>query len=509
MIANGLMPTVDYGNYVDYAIGGGLLFESDPAVPVEAKPPGEYVSSLGALALFPNVGIGRYGPFVRRQPLGVLRAIAKCSAASSSIGAIKAAVLSGGFTFTPAGGPAGAEGEDDPDYQKAMDAADECRRAAESMDQPLESWAWEAMDAIGERVKVAENVLAVVGDGPDKGKYALRAIKHKPRWSWRFSVDRAMNISAIDAWSMDGEWGHFDPDAFTWLAWEPTDGDPRGSSVLDACFLAWQGWLDQFPDFLKGNKEYGTPSLFATTSKLSAKMVPATDCYGVEIPGKPITAEAALSRTLGQRFGNGSVVAAPEGATAKVLESARDNLTIINGLTYCEGLIVKTILLQLRATVEAKHGSRADSETGQDIMGTLVRHIRQWVCAGARRAFYYQLRENHGEDYARRFTPRISLGKTEHQDFAAIAGAVALLYQAGFFAEDQLPWIDDYLGLPMRRPGAARVGPQLDNAGKPDSGTPKTSEPNGGAPKVLDLDTFRASMDEIRAIMARNQEVAA
>jgi hypothetical protein len=66
----------------------------------------------------------------------------------------------------------------------------------------------------------------------------------------------------------------------------------------------------------------------------------------------------------------------------------------------------------------------------------------------------------------------------------AFCQAAGVLHQSGYLAEEQLPEMDQKLGLRPRRPGAKRVGPQLDSAGAPADGPEPAPAPreNGGAP---------------------------
>jgi hypothetical protein len=122
--------------------------------------------------------------------------------------------------------------------------------------------------------------------------------------------------------------------------------------------------------------------------------------------------------------------------------------------------IVLALLGQTRMTLEAQHGSRADSETGQDVGGNIIRLLRIWLERFVRELLILQNTWNYGEDMARRLSPLVDLGGAEHQDFAKNAAGVGVLFQAGVLTRGQLPATDTFLGLPQRQPDDLRVGPQ-------------------------------------------------
>jgi hypothetical protein len=459
---------------------GDLISGSQANDPVrEADPEKEYVAFPSEKAHLGVEPFSSYGAFFRRQQLHVLRSMPLAPAIGSSLSALCAGTLSGGFVLTPAVRDK-APTEDDADAEEAQRAVEECLHSAFRLEQPLEVWAWEMLhSAFVEGHKLSETVMEVLGEGPYAGTYGLKALKTKPRWSYRFRVDGAMNVEAIDCYTVRDKWESIDPSHFAWLTWDIRDGDPRGRSILDSVFHAFNLLMQLWPEFYQGNIKFGSPSLFITTSVLAKQMVPPRDAQGQEIPGKkPVTAEFAAAK-MGDRMKGGATVAMPQGSTATVIESQRDGLGMNNAIALLEAQIVKAILLQVRATMESKHGSRADSETGQDVLGTLLRFVRTLTCQPARKVFHSLLAANHGEAYACRFTPHVGLGRIEPQDFVAFATAIGVLYQAGYLTETQLPEMDAFLNIPQRRQGEERVGPQKDVAAMKPAEPAPAPEPKG------------------------------
>src|SRR5262249_36249156 len=112
--------------------------------------------------------------------------------------------------------------------------------------------------------------------------------------------------------------------------------------------------------------------------------------------------------------------------------------------------IARAIRLATRDTQEAKYGSRADSETSQDVTGNLIgagkRHV-SWMVEWD--VVHGIVHANWGLEVARRFTPKVSIGKTEHQDRAQMASAVSSLWSGGVITPSQLAYCQtELLGLP-------------------------------------------------------------
>lgn len=391
-------------------------------------------------------------------------------AVGSSFNALRAAVLSGPVGLLPAvrqrNGPP-AEGQVDGsavEGEMAAEIADSNRRTLDAWETPANLVAWEGMEAMYLGHMLAERVVADVEDGPDAGLLAIRKVRWLPRSSYRFRVDRSMNVIGINALTVKGDgslgWDLMEPEHFTWLTWDPYRGDPRGRSLFRMAYHAWRMLMRLWPEIEKGWHQFGTPYLWGTTAPNARHLPPTDPATGRPMPGAaPISPEQAMVIAM-NRMVNGSRAAGPNGSDLKVIESSKDSTMVSNAIGLLEGQVIRAILLQLRATVEAKHGSKADGEIGQDIMGTLVRFVRIWLERWLRSLLMGQNALNYGQDIARRLTPLVTLGEQEHQDFAAVASGVGLLWQSGFFAKGQMPFVDTFIGFPQRDPDDARVGPQ-------------------------------------------------
>ena len=157
-------------------------------------------------------------------------------------------------------------------------------------------------------------------------------------------------------------------------------------------------------------------------------------------------------------FQNGSVLVVPSGAEVVPIQPQGDGAVFHEAVDLFNREIVQAILMQTRATREAEHGSKADSETGQDIFGLLVESGRAMLAGTLRDDCFRQLVAlNYGQDVADEFTPLVTFG-THNRDRAAQWNAVANLMRSGYFGDSQLEEVDSMMGLPIRDAQADAVG---------------------------------------------------
>ena len=441
----------------------------DPATPaVRTDPREDYVAS-GPLASW-DAGdemdreLALDGP-TGWHGLGKYRAMYRTPAAGSSFNALRAAVLAAPIGLLPAvkraGRPAapGQEQGDDVEAQMAAQVADSNRRLLDRWEVSADEVAWELMEAMYLGHVMAEVEADDVSGGPDDGLLAVTGLRTLPRENYRFLVDKAGRVARIGALAIDGRWRQFATDSFAWLTWDPHRGDPRGRSCFAMAYYHWRMLMDLWPEVYKGYRQFGVPMMWGHTAPGAAQMMPETNDDGsYRAGGRPVSAQHLMLRQM-VRMAGGSKACGPDGSGIEVIESSKDSSVAAGGITILEGQVIRTILLQIRATVEAKHGSKADSETGQDILGTLVRFVRKWLERFFRSVLMKQNEWNYGIDIARRLTPLVNMGEHEHQDFASEVGAVASLFQSGFFQADQLGSLDERWGFQQRTQGGVRVGP--------------------------------------------------
>lgn len=497
-----MFPLVDYSSWpgssvLDVDIASGVADPGAAGELVEADPRREYVSaSEGIYRDVDRDFLRCESPF--GGPYGwhgaeTYELMYRTPAVGSSLNALRAGVLINGINLLPAIKPTvglGKPGQARGTPLEADMAAEICesnRRLLDGWDTPADLVLWEHMEDMYLGHVLSEVVADDVRGGPDDGLLAIRAVKPKPRGAFRFRVDRQMNVLSIGARAVDEatgtvEWTQFEPEHFAWSTWDSYRGDPRGRSCFRMAHYHWKLLVELWPDIAKGWHQFGVPMLYGTTAQ-GATMVKAVDAKGRPIAGPGQLPEHQMARVLREMRG-GSVATGPFGSDIKVVESTKDSSVAAGGVTMLEAEIKQSIILAIRATTEAQHGSKADSETSQDVMGTLIRFVRKGRERFLRQLLIKQNTWNYGEDIARRLTPLVDLGSTEHQDFSTNAAGVGVLYQASYFTVNQLPYVDTFLGLPQRQIGDQRVGPQgiVPDTPAPDPNAPAPADGRAPAP---------------------------
>lgn len=480
---------------IDVAIGGP---DGQPA-PVVADPRKEYVASADVHG---NDEIDRGFLAIEDRFRGPLawhgieeyERMYHTPIAGSCIDAIRCGVLANDLNLLPAVSAKAlvpGSGQRKGSAVEADLAAEICesnKRLLAAWETPVHQVLWEHMDDLYLGHVLSEIVADDVVGGPDDGLLAIKAIRSKPRSTYQFRVDRSFNVIGIRAMAIDEatgsiDWKLFEPEHFLWSTNDCHRGDPRGRSVFRKAHYHWRLLMDLWPEVWKGWKQFGVPMTYGNTADAGEKMVPLTGKDGRPLPGPGVTREYAMAMTMA-RMRNGDSAAGPFGSNIKVIESTKDASVASGGLSLLEGQIIRSLHLQLRATTESKHGSRADSETGENLFGTVLRAQKSRREPFVRSALMRQNTWNYGADIAKRLTPIPDLGGTEHQDFAANAAGFGLLFQAAYPTEEMLQEWDAKLGFTPRRLGENRVGPNgvVSNQAAPEPGAPtKPAKPDSGA----------------------------
>ena len=356
-------------------------------------------------------------------------------------------------------------------YDQAVEIADFCKRCLDRINRPyLTDILHDMLDAIPLGNKVAEMVYEVPTGGKLANKLVLQVTQGEAPAELRLrcrSLLEPLRIPRIGAGAridcpgflLVGVPGNvknlFLRRKFAVLTWRPQNMSPLGQSILRAVYDPW--WLKQQ---MKGElAKFG--ALFAMDKAVGitaehAQPYPVKDANGNNmldpVTGGPIylTPEEAMVASMVE-MRNGSSAAFPFGSEYLPVGPTTEGQFFDYVMTYLDNQIAKPILGGTRATEEAKHGSKADSQTGQDIMGLSTQFGKTALSEMIRWDILHNLVEyNYGVDAAEEFLPLVSLGQTEQQDFASEATAIAALQTAGYFVPSQLPEVDARLGLPIR-----------------------------------------------------------
>jgi hypothetical protein len=384
---------------------------------------------------------------------------------NASINVLKSAVLASGISVQPAldeEGDGSAFGSESSRRRRpsslASEIADFCKRNLDNLARPLHDVLYEMLDALALGNKAAEQVYYIPESGPDAGRLCLRALKIKPRRSLSFVVDVYFNVIGIIGLIP----GQGAPVIVETIIGEPSqvpnllprakfavftnravDGDPRGTSLIRPAYSVWWLKMQVWAEYLKYLTQFAGPSLIGYTAQNA-------QTYVDPVSGQTQNPEQVMLATLVQ-FRNGTAAVFPFGAKVEPLKMEGDGKAFLEAIDLFDRQITKAILYQTLATEEGEHMARAAGETHQDILGLQIRAIKASLIAMLVNDVLRPLvRYNFGDDAAQSMTPTVSLGETEHQDFASDAGAVALLNRAGFLHVSQYAGIDQMLGLPER-----------------------------------------------------------
>jgi hypothetical protein len=395
---------------------------------------------------------------------------------------VKVAILRRGLSVTPAVKQKVA-GEQEPDYDLAAEIAQFVKRQIQRLDRPfVTDVLWDMLDAIATGNRVAELVFEdkepldqdafpllkkQIGDYP----LQLRAVKVKPRRTTAFVVDPYLNVVGLlvlmpgRPYALLGGMLLTSPEQlenllprskFAVLTFGSKDADPRGRAGLRPLYSAWWFKRQVDPEFLAYVAQFARPGLIGTLAENAQEEQeedPETGELLFDAEGVPVTTgpDTRMETAL-VNFRGGTYIVIPFGATVKPLEVQGEGAPFLNAYEYLDGQMSTAYLHQKLATSEAQFGTRAQSQTHQDILDTLTEFDRTKVEEFIEREIFLPLvRYNYGEA-AEHLVPKASLGDTGEADLAEqLQGLAAVGYTVD---ASQYPEIDARTGLPPRDPAS-------------------------------------------------------
>jgi len=383
----------------------------------------------------------------------------------SSIRSLKVAVLSKGPRFL-ARVKAPSKWSKDPEKLTKYEKAEEIRlfieRMCDRLQEPLENILFEMLDCLVYGHAVAEETYEVRG-----GQLILKTLRVKPRENYSFVVDRYMNLEGLVGTSIYqpamqlGSLSNVSKEdvipreKFFILTWDGHSGDPRGSSLLRGAYNAWYLKQQTWPQYLKFLVQFGTPSIAAFLPEESGD-VEVIDSEGnvkTDSEGNPVvlSAEEAMLEKL-IAFANGTAIVLPHGSEIELIQSQGDGGAYVKAFDLYDRQMTRAILIAARATMEAEHGSKADSSTAQDILADFTQYIqRQVEAAFMRDVIMPVVRYNFGDDAADGvLCPYMALSEVAREDVIGYGNMIANLARSEMIHTSQLPGIDAALNLPER-----------------------------------------------------------
>lgn len=356
-----------------------------------------------------------------------------------------------------------------PEYDAAREVADFVASQLSSMNRPMATIVAELMEAVVYGSCVAE--IVYLDDVDEKGAPILKLadIKAKARRKYAFVCDRFFNILGV----VSRELGYMASGIYTGstnpdpkdviprekilvLTFNSRYGDPRGMSVLRPAYAPYYIKTQIWPQFLKFLIGFASPSLVGYTPENGPEEIDAYEDDGVtpklnaDGSQAAITPEEDMLATL-LGFQAGTVAVLKGGSKLDVLWSQGAGEGFQKAIDLFDRQIAMAILKTHRTLLEAKHGSKADAESAQDITDVYVALLRDQVGGVLTHDLAYQLVfVNKGLETAKKYAPTLSLQAVNKQDFAKAAEAVAKLWAAKYLHPSQVEEVDALIGLPER-----------------------------------------------------------
>lgn len=338
----------------------------------------------------------------------------------------------------------------------------------------MDSWRREQLrQALAFGNSVSEIDWDIVEDGPWKDHFIVTRLRLQQPENYGFIVDRwgevygvaplgaaagtqfpignliALSSNPFATKILEGAVPRYKLAVWTW---EQRGTDPRGTSALLAAYIPWwskQRALEEWSCWLG---RYAQPSIWATPGP-DALPVCVTLADGTQIITQPTE---KLLEAL-KNFKSASVLALPYGSELHIAEVTGGAEPFLKSIEAFDAQITKGILGQHQAVAAGADGKSMEQIRGI-ILRMVVGGIRRWVAQNIQRDIVKPLIEaNYGN--VEGLLPVIDLG--DGDGFPITATEVAVLFQAGYFSEDQLPYIDKQLGIPVRQ-STNRVGPVND-----------------------------------------------
>lgn len=351
--------------------------------------------------------------------------------------------------------------QDQDGYDESKELVDFCNPILANLTIPLDDVCRDLLSAMKFGNRVAENVWAYDSTYTGKTQIILSALKVKPRSATAFVVDPYMNVLGLLG-QVEGQQVTLPRERFAVLSFRPKDSDPRGSTIYRPAYNAWDLKQRTWPEYLRYLVQFASPSLFATTAE-NAGNEEITDSNGIPTGQYMTAVEALLSRMLA--FQNGSAMAAPYGTLLKELWSQGNGEAFLKSFQLYNREIAMGIVSQTRALLESEFGSKADSQTANDVLTMLIRQLKRSICLMLKRDVLRLLvRYNFGPKLEL-LTPYVTLGETVQRDWAGDLLAAA---KAGYgFHPSQLAALDERFNVPVRDINAVDEAAKTDTPPQP------------------------------------------
>lgn len=361
---------------------------------------------------------------------------------------LKILTLSDGLTVTPSHQQPPITSTD-PDAQADFEKADLMAQYVRSVlarladiDRPIMRTLWNLMDATRLGHKIAEVTYDTIPDGDFKGRLGIKELRPKPRENYAFVVDEKNRFRGIIAKIPGGSIALrtgvvFDvsqipntisPDKLLVLSFDDQDADPRGRSWWRELYDPWYRKQILKPEHLKTGVQFGG-GMISVVMPDGKRAELVDDPSGGQIRNAKGGKVTLLDATLwaAAQLKNGGVGVFEFGTVIDVHTPKANSQFFDQSFAMFDREMVTAFLQTARSILEARHGSKADSESAQDLLDELKMYIRTCICELLTSKLFRTLVINgYGPEWAK-YCPKATMQRTSRPDFAVNATAVAQL----------------------------------------------------------------------------------
>ena len=310
--------------------------------------------------------------------------------------------------------------------------------------------------------RLAEATTKICDSGEFKGLEVLESIVVKPRENYAFVLDHMNKFRGVMAivpgvsmlvrqgfvFDASGLANVIAPEKLILLTIGAREGNPQGRPWYRSAYSPWYEKQIARQEELKYIAQHAGGKITGTTPE-NAKSADPTK-----------TPELEMAENL-MNMVNGGVGAFPYGSEVTVhYPTGTSPFDAYNDRRDRE--MVLAVTKQIRATLEAQYGSKADSGTAQNTLDKVHNYLRKKLCEAFAKFLRPVVARNLGLDAATKYFPTITMATVNAPDFAADVVALAA---AGYtFDPGQFPWIDNKYGIGPRPKDWIRplVTPQTD-----------------------------------------------
>jgi len=295
--------------------------------------------------------------------------------------------------------------------------------------------------------KLAEASFRLCDQGQYRGKLMWDAVSTKPRENYAFICDQGYRVYGVIAKmpgvSLNVRSGMIpnatllpntvDRSRLWWCSFWGQNGDPRGTSLLRGAYTPWRKLEHGDPEEVRTCIQFGGGMIVFEADKEASATIKGEN-------GQDVPAFKALE-PIGRSLRNGAFASLPPGYRANRLSPPATDF--FDGyVRRATEQITMAMATNIRAFLEAKHSSKADSEGGQDQLATFVRRIRRSFALSMRERLVRRLVAlNYGPRAAALLCPQVTVQETSTPDYGQLATAFAALVSSQAITPEMRPQI--------------------------------------------------------------------